>query len=216
MKPLGTKALRKLLNDLDENGPAERVEEMLDQFTWKEFREVADWYAAKQLSRGPDLLTAFCNLINEDQIPEFRAEWFDEEITDEQLLKTGEELRQIWPALVSGTVPESDPVFSWWEAKPYDGPGWLIFPFTMRVVPISNVRAQLALALVENWRKLAICANPQCGRYYVARRTDQKYCLDEGCLKYGNRIRAKRHYWDKVTKPAQQKKGKTRGTRKAR
>lgn len=88
--------------------------------------------------------------------------------------------------------------------------GWSA-PLTLgRIVPApGNLRSQLALAVLENWRRFRFCANPECvAPFFLARRKDQRYCELGACTAYAQRMYSNRSYYK--TKKKLKKPGKRR------
>src|SRR6266704_3742830 len=54
---------------------------------------------------------------------------------------------------------------------------------------------QFVIAILENWRRFAVCANPECEeRYFFAKRSTQRYCERGECTRYALRKKAK-NWW---------------------
>ncbi len=59
----------------------------------------------------------------------------------------------------------------------------------------DNFPGQIVLAILENWTDMAVCVNPDCPeRYFLAKRSTQRYCERGECTKYGLRKKAKK-WW---------------------
>jgi hypothetical protein len=54
---------------------------------------------------------------------------------------------------------------------------------------------QFVVAILENWRRFQICANPDCSvRYFLSQRSTQRYCERGECTRYAVRKKA-RKWW---------------------
>lgn len=64
----------------------------------------------------------------------------------------------------------------------------------------ENFPGQFVLAILENWWKFQVCGNPDCvARYFLAKRSTQRYCERGACTQYANR-RYALDYWNKKGK----------------
>jgi len=85
-----------------------------------------------------------------------------------------------------------------------------------------NFPAQLAVAILENWRRFAICGNPDCVvPFFLAKRKTQKFCEQGECTRYAQNKYALRWWQEHRSKRARAqdkkvKRRKSHGTRKAR
>lgn len=76
------------------------------------------------------------------------------------------------------------------------------------VLDPKNLRSQVAVAILENWRRFRVCANPECvAPFFLARRKDQKYCERGACTGYAQRMYSSDSYY------RAQKKERKRGKR---
>jgi hypothetical protein len=206
MKALTQNAFRRQLRDLERRRasgdiPAAEFEQIVEDFDWRQLQQVADHLMSEWKTEHVELLEDFANLEN---LQDFRLHWCrSEDITNEELLKTRDELREIWKAVVNGEQVGGEQIIAWWEAYPYGNDrAWHVWPLTGRIVPKFHVRGRLALILAEKWEMLGECCNrPLCSRLYVKSRTDQKYCAQAGCRAFGNRERVTRH-WQKKGRPS--------------
>lgn len=65
------------------------------------------------------------------------------------------------------------------------------------VVDPMNFRAQFAIAIMENWRKFAVCSNPKCpAPYFLFKRRTQRICERGECTAFVQRKFALA-WWDK-------------------
>ena len=74
---------------------------------------------------------------------------------------------------------------------------------------------QFVTAILENWRRFAVCANPECEeRYFFAKRSTQRYCERGECTRYALRKKAKKWWTERrakkhtATKPNGKKRGR--------
>jgi hypothetical protein len=121
---------------------------------------------------------------------------------DDKLLALRDELRLFWNE-VSKETRQSAREFgnnekvaialhSWWQAYDITSDGWKIFWGSGAFVPTQkNFRGTIARTLLGKRRYLAICSNPNCRRYFIGRRTDNKYCGGEDCDRFANNFRQK-------------------------
>lgn len=141
----------------------------------------------------PRLLVELANM-RDDGLARLRktAAFFRQE-TDSFLLNVQGSLRRAWlrstplkekQRLVNGLIASSfaTPGISGWSA-----------PLSLGriVLDHQNLRSQLAVAILENWRRFAVCANPECpAPFFLSRRRTQKYCESGECTRYAQRERA--------------------------
>jgi len=74
--------------------------------------------------------------------------------------------------------------------------------------PLVNLRGALMLAVMRHSNRLRICANPECGRPFVAGKTHQKYCDRPEC-KVAAQSTYMHRYYEKTLKQRRQKRGVT-------
>src|SRR5215469_6756648 len=56
---------------------------------------------------------------------------------------------------------------------------------------LDNFRGQFVTAILENWRRFRICGNPNCPeRYFLGKRSTQRYCERGDCTKYAQQKHA--------------------------
>ncbi|HKF05415.1 MAG TPA: hypothetical protein VKB49_24060 [Candidatus Sulfotelmatobacter sp.] len=128
--------------------------------------------------------------------------------TDAELLKFRDELRTVW----EGTESEKIGVIvgAWIKRYPLDDARfWLVNHPSRSFIPLSkNTRAIAANIWYGKRHLLNRCSNPECRQFFIAKRVDQKYCLDDDCLKYGGRVRAYKHWKEKGRKQRSKKGGR--------
>jgi hypothetical protein len=142
------------------------------------------------------LLRDFANLP-QDGLAHFRknigAHYRQE--TEPFLKNVRRDLRRVWQAplkekqyFVDALIAASfEPGLKGWSAPLRLG----------RIVPDpTNLRSQLAIGILENWRRFRVCANPECVvPFFLARRKDQKYCEHGVCTSYAQRMYSKNSYY---------------------
>ena len=124
--------------------------------------------------------------------------------SNEDLLKFRDEIRAVWEGKATkGTLER-------WYLLSVFRDGWLIFFKARTILPTGkNFHAMAANICAQRAKYLKQCANPECNRYFIAQRTDAKYCLEPNCLRYGNRVRAYEHWRGKHPKsPFRKKRGR--------
>jgi len=112
---------------------------------------------------------------------------------DEVLVRFRNDLRRAW--LRSTPLNEKQRVVDDWLTSSVGRPGvvGIVAPLRVgRLIPApENLRMQLALGILENWRRFAICANPVCpARYFLAKRKTQRYCEQACCTTYAQNRRS--------------------------
>jgi hypothetical protein len=146
--------------------------------------------------------------------------------SDQGLVIFRDELRTIWECGLRvsskkrtiadrpASTPVSEKVFqilrAWNKKYPLNDPKyWLISYQTRTFLPTgNNLRAIVANIWFNKRNLFNRCSNPDCRQFFIAKRADQKYCLDENCLKYGGRIRAYKHWKQKKSKRSTKKGGR--------
>lgn len=134
--------------------------------------------------------------------------------TDSFLLNVRNSLRQVW--LRSTPLREKQTLVDGLIAASFVRPGYMGVQAPLRVghlvVNPQDFRAQLAVAILENWRRFAICENPECpAQYFLAKRKDQKYCERGECTAQAQREYARKWWSEHGTAwRASRKKGKDR------
>jgi hypothetical protein len=155
-------------------------------------------------------------------------------LPESDVLKLRDELRQIWRP--EATIVEKQHILEGWQAVPHPIPAQPRTPFTYigaqplridiwkpvlhtgRIEPaLHSIRAQLTQGVLEQRERLATCQNPDCpARYFLAKRSDQKYCGGE-CTAYAQRKYA-REWWNREGKESRRRnvKRKPRVSRRRR
>src|SRR5215475_6897282 len=111
------------------------------------------------------------------------------------------DLRSIWPQSVS--LPDKQKVVDAWlhgvkrqgraGIHAWLGRGCLEFDF-------QSFPGQFVMAILENWWRFQVCANPDCmARYFLTKRSTQVICERGECTRYAQREHAKK-YWHKKGK----------------
>jgi hypothetical protein len=116
-------------------------------------------------------------------------------LSDAELLEIRDEVRAIWDPGEPDAEKQRilDAWLSYrlgWPSVKYgsDSPIWVDWRYR-RVLPNPfNLRAGLAIALVENASRLAHCTNPECAApYFLAKRRSQKFCERGECTSFAQR-----------------------------
>jgi hypothetical protein len=169
--------------------------------SWQEQEAYAEMVERIHSQAASVPMQILVNIGNEpDELAEFRElcnpSYDIVNESDAELLKLRDQLRTIWVG-EEGEEQAAAIVQEWWQRYPLDrsGEGWNIFDIPGTFFPSEkNFRALVGRICVHNLDLLARCANPECARYFVKARRDQKFCLEADCLRYGNRQRANK-YW---------------------
>jgi hypothetical protein len=194
-----------------------RIAELLQperQFGTFEFASMAELKYFVELVEKNILAKAFyviLSLVNLEEsseaIAEFRSEWDSvgyriEDESDQDLLRFRDQLRTLWVIIEKDHLgkPSDDQqkqaaIMKQWFSCPFDDQAaWWVIPEVGKIIAQpANLRAVAGRFVICNHKLLGRCANPKCsGRFFVKRRYDQCYCLEEECLKYGNRERNKK------------------------
>src|SRR5262252_3567711 len=113
-------------------------------------------------------------------------------------------------ALLANTESIGVIVGAWIKRYPLDDARfWLVNHPSRSFIPLSkNTRAIAANIWYGKRHLLNRCSNPECRQFFIAKRVDQKYCLDDDCLKYGGRVRAYKHWKEKGRKQRSKKGGR--------
>jgi hypothetical protein len=159
------------------------------------------------LTKASDVLLSLVNLEESSEaIAEFRRAWDSvgyriEDESDQDLLRFRDQLRTFWVIIEEDHLgkPNNEQqkqaaIMKQWFSRSFDDQGaWWVRPEVGKIIALpANLRALAGCFLIHNHKLLARCANPKCsGKFFVKRRYDQCYCLEEECLKYGNRERNK-------------------------
>lgn len=189
---------------------SEDVPELKD-LPWQDLKVVAD---LRQRFELPKASLAMQMLANASDDPKELAEFRDlcdptYDIVREsnaELLKFRDELRKLWVGKPGEQIAIME---QWWHRYNLDRHNgfWNVFDLLGTFYPTKrNFRATVGRICVGNLQLLARCANPECARFFVKKRRDQKFCLEEDCLRYGSRQRANK-YW-RGTHAKRSKKGR--------
>jgi hypothetical protein len=146
-----------------------------------------------------------------------------------EVLRLRDDLRQVWnPSVVD--KQKHDIVRGWFHWKPSPPPAkfgrvgfdlkltmWEPVLYSGKILPAgSSLHAQLVQGVLEQFHRFAICQNPDCPtRYFLAKRSDQKYCERGECTAYAQRIYAL-GWWNRGGKDLRKRKikKKTRATKR--
>lgn len=140
------------------------------------------------------LLTDLANLHDEGQA-RYRA-WnrglrqkLFAPVSDAELLNLRNQLRSIWDR--ETPAREKNEILTTWlnsVATGQTSPFKVRFEYR-RILPASHdLRQELAFAVLEQARRLAVCHNEDCpARYFLARRKTQKYCERGDCSAHAQR-----------------------------
>jgi hypothetical protein len=178
------------------------------EFPMADLATLADLREENILAKALPVLRSLVNLKNSPEaMANFRSSWDSvgygvEDESDQDLLRFRDQLRTLWVIIEEDHLgkPSNDQqkqaaIMKEWFSRPFNDPSaWWVLPQVGKIIALSrNLRAVAGRILIQKHRLLARCANPQCsGRFFVKRRCDQCYCLEEECLKYGNRERNKK------------------------
>jgi hypothetical protein len=171
----------------------------------------------------PFLLTELANLSNEGlaSFQKYLSKHFIL-VPDGQVLQLRDELREIWRHQL---MKAEQTISGWLTWKPTPGqfqsgdysPFFPSLEFGSILLDTRNFHAQLAQAVLERNKYMKICGNPECTNpYFLARRSDQRYCEQGSCTDYGHR-RAALDYWhrNKPYKKTESPKGEKRGSQRS-
>jgi hypothetical protein len=74
----------------------------------------------------------------------------------------------------------------------------------------KNFPGQVTVAILENWWDMTACGNPDCpARYFLAKRSSQRYCERGECTRYAVRKKAKK-WWAENRAKAPKKRKETK------
>ena len=126
---------------------------------------------------------------------------------DAELLVLRDEVRLIWDPQKSDVEKQAiiDSWLShqpaWFPARHHNpSPLWVVWRYRKILPNPVNIRATLALALVEHASRLKYCSNPDCqAPYLLAKRKNQKYCELGACTESAQRQYALA-WWNKKGK----------------
>jgi|SRR6267378_2532622 len=99
--------------------------------------------------------------------------------------------------------------FSYIGQRPLQYDMWQPVLHTGKIEPaFHSIRAQLIQGVLEQHPRFAICQNPDCAAsYFMAKRSDQKYCERGECTAYAQRKYAL-EWWNREGKASRQRKVK--------
>jgi hypothetical protein len=133
-------------------------------------------------------------------------------ISDAALLTIRDELLTIWkaetPEIRSEKAHEAmvrwlrweplkEEVYESWRVQQYS-PFFPSLEFGSIRLDTRNFHAQMTQAVLERIENMRVCGNPDCANpYFLARRSDQKYCEEGSCTIYGHRQSAL-EYWHRT------------------
>ena len=172
--------------------------------------------AMQMPSRRQLLLKRLANLPTSHRAVQRLMEHFESERPT--LLENAQKsLQRIWPRSVP--INEKQLVVDAWlfaATKRLKGAGLRAWLATGRMeFDYKSFPGQFVTAILENWRRFAVCANPECEeRYFFARRSTQRYCERGECTRYALRKKAKKWWTERrakkhtATKPNGKKKGR--------
>ncbi len=135
-------------------------------------------------------------------------------MTEQELQGLSNDLQKVW----SRRIPPAETrqiLDGWtnWNPQQTDAKAWMPFLPLARIWPRpGNLRGVLAIGVMQNYPHLAICADPECGLYFLAKRKDQKFCGRGYCTAYAQRQYALKWWRDKGEK-LRQKRKKSKGKR---
>lgn len=192
-----------------EAGADAQWRERVARMSYEEQVALAEVLSEEAEQQAQEILTLLANVADSaDAIAQFRLrcpDYYDvAKCSNDDLLKFRNELRAVWQGKATeGTLER------WYHLSPFLD-GWLIFFKARIILPTGkNFRAMAANICAQRAKYLKQCANPECSQYFIAQRTDAKYCLEPNCLQYGNRVRAYEHWRGKHPKsPFRKKRGR--------
>jgi hypothetical protein len=135
------------------------------------------------------------------------ADLFKRESRDE-LIELRDEVRQLWDSKTD--ISDKNQILVKW-LQPKDDKVAIIARFEIGAIQPNpfNLRAMLAVAVLERVTRLAHCHNPSCPvPYFISKRKNQKYCERGDCTAF-----AQRQYaldWWQREHSSEKKKGRTK------
>lgn len=152
------------------------------------------------------LLIELANLDTSHRKIQTTLELFEGE-NNAMIASAQRDLRAIWPRSVP-VLDKQRVVDAWLAATKRAGRAginaWLgrgRLEFDFRSFP-----GQFVMAILENWWRFQVCANPECAAsYFLAKRNTQRYCERGECTRYANQ-RYARTYWKTKGKARRSKK----------
>ena len=168
-------------------------------------RDLREGWEKKIERPAVDLMLALVNMGDSPRdlaaVRQVIPQFYDiAEETDYELRALRNQLRVFWdevskergPTGETGTFGDNAKVaivlHKWWRRYNLDSDGYWIDWQTGIFFPThKNFRGVIARALVDKSRYLAKC--PNCSRYFIKKRDDQKYCLTVTCQRRANTLR---------------------------
>lgn len=144
-------------------------------------------------------------------------------LTERDVVTLRDGLRQVWGQ--DASIAQKQSVLQQWLVVPHPIPTYRRGPFSYmgqsplrvdmwqpvlhagKIEPaFHSLRAQLIQAVLEHHSKMAICQNPDCAApYFMAKRSDQKYCERGECTAYAQRKYAL-EWWNREGRQSRQRK----------
>jgi len=171
--------------------------------------------ALKMPSRRQLLLKRLANLPTSHRAVQRLMEEFEPE-RPTFLENAQKDLQKIWPKSVP--IDAKQVMVDAWlcaATKRLVGAGLHAWLVTGRLeFDYKSFPGQFVVAILENWRRFAVCGNPECEeRYFFAKRSTQRYCERGECTRYALRKKAKNWWTEHRAKKhtATNSKGKKKG-----
>jgi hypothetical protein len=159
-----------------------------DQSTQRELLEHALYSERKAM------LIELANL-HDNGFGRFRRMWGRRffRVRQNDLFLLRDQLRRVWSP--GTTLSERQRIlgtWSQWQPQGFDKVGfqaWFPSIPLRRLLPhYGNLHAQVVQGVLEHLEHLTYCGNPDClAPYFIARRSDQKYCERGDCTRYAQR-----------------------------
>jgi hypothetical protein len=127
-------------------------------------------------------------------------------MSDVEIIKLRDELRSLWNAVSVRSEDAQRAIAHWLDWRPSRNevgqerysPFFPSLELGRIVMDVRNLHAQMAQAVLDEAKYMKVCGNPDCSnRYFVASRTDSKYCEQGECTRYGQKV-ASRESWRKT------------------
>ncbi len=146
-------------------------------------------------------------------------------LTESDVFTLRDGLRQIWHAdvliaerqrILNRWLQVHHPIptsprgpFSYIGQRPLQYDMWQPVLHAGRIEPaFHSIRAQLIQGVLEQHARFAVCQNPDCAApYFMAKRSDQKYCEQGECTTYAQRKYALK-WWNREGKESRRRKVK--------
>src|SRR6476646_6953382 len=188
IRQLRRKRVRSVLYGTEGEAEADaRWHEEVARMSYEEQLALFEVLSEEEEEQAEEILILLANLGDSaDAIAQFRRRcphYYDiAKDSNEGLLKFRNELRAVWQGKAPlGTLER------WYLLSQFPD-NWVIFFKARTILPTGkNFRAMAANICAQRARYLKQCSNPECNRYFIAQRTDAKYCLESSCVQYGNR-----------------------------